>query len=411
MENVKKKECKYRIFSCILCALMIFAVGTAWGLFLSPVVKADAAEADILFMTDECQVNVGDTVYIDMTIIADEKPGNFEGYLNYTSDILEFVSGPDMIMGGEGVLRIQDFEFNAESNIKSYHLVFKAVKIGTAELSMRKNPSLYTFEDDTPMEVTCNRMKLLVNAAGDASSNALLADLRVSPGSLSPAFNADVKEYHVDVTAETGHLTISAVSADEKATVAVKGNDNLVTGENRIFVNVTAEDGKENEYVIYCKRAEKVSEETGQPENTSAPEGTDVPENTDAQPEVTGSADPADGKNTENPENGGNAGDSGNGNADVAETKEKKDNSKTIYIIVICILACALLMMIIININQRRDRAEKAGRKSRSSSKGEGSYGSRKASAGKGASAGKRENTAKRTTSSGKNRESESRKR
>lgn len=359
---------------------------SAW--FFEPAVKVSAAEADILFMTDDCRVYVGDTVYVDMTIIADEKPGNFEGYLLYSSDILEFVSGPDMIMGGEGVLRISDFEFASESNIRTYELVFKAVDMGTAELSMRGNPSLYTFEDDEPMEVTCNRMKLIVEAAGDASSNALLSNLKVNPGTLSPAFSTDVNEYRVEVSAETEHLTVSAVSADDNAKVRVIGNDNLAVGENRILVNVTAEDGKENDYVIYCKRAEKENEAIPTGENITTPVEEKPDGNSDKASES--GSDNGDGSTTDDDEKNINDEDNRTVEGDNSDTVQKEDSDKStkIYIIVICILACALVMMIIICINQRNAQKEAASGRKKTS--GNGNVSGKKTSSGNGTASGKK---------------------
>ncbi|MDQ9736856.1 hypothetical protein RF031_17235, partial [Acinetobacter baumannii] len=80
-------------------------------------------------------------------------------------------------------------------NIRTYHLEFKAIDIGTAELSMRAYPSVYGFDNVDTMDVICNRLKLVINAAGTASSNARLSSLKVSPGQLIPAFNEEITAY------------------------------------------------------------------------------------------------------------------------------------------------------------------------------------------------------------------------
>ena len=371
----KKRFGLLNLFSFLLCLFMAIAI--------KDTVKAGAAEADILFMTDDCMVSVGDIVNVDMSIIADEPIGDFEGYLLYSGELLEFVSGPDMVMGGEGVLRIKDTAFASEGNIRTYHLEFKAIDIGTAELSMRAYPSVYGFDNVDTMDVICNRLKLVINAAGTASSNARLSSLKVSPGQLIPAFNEEITAYVVEVPAGTERLVVSAASADEKAEVYVSGNQKLVDGENRVFVRIKAEDGKENEYVIYCNREKAVSEEdentTPEPsttpveqendeKNTKSDEGSSDDIVDDAEKDDDGSALPSD---TVQPE------------------KEKEsDRSRLIYILIICILVCMLLIMIIINFNLKKNQEELSNDNRSKNNSGNGSTsGKSKNNSGTGSSA------------------------
>ncbi len=87
------------------------------------------------------------------------------------------------------------------------------------------------------------------------SSNADLASLALSAGSLTPQFDKDVLAYTATVDNDVESLRVTAVAADaERATVVVTGGDNLQVGENILTVKVTAEDGTEKTYTIRVTR-------------------------------------------------------------------------------------------------------------------------------------------------------------
>jgi len=85
-----------------------------------------------------------------------------------------------------------------------------------------------------------------------AYQDASLISLAVSPGTLTPAFSPDVLTYTAVVPYSTGRVTVSAAANAAGATVTVNGMQGtgsvagdvtLVPGENRISINVTAQDG------------------------------------------------------------------------------------------------------------------------------------------------------------------------
>lgn len=77
--------------------------------------------------------------------------------------------------------------------------------------------------------VTINSTSTAAAASGDTS----LSSLQISPGTLSPAFSAEVDSYTASVSLDTEKLTVSAVPASDKATVALSGTD-LQEGENTV---------------------------------------------------------------------------------------------------------------------------------------------------------------------------------
>ena len=83
-----------------------------------------------------------------------------------------------------------------------------------------------------------------INAAASSSKDASLSSLEISPGTLKPAFSADVTEYTAAVSSDVTSVTVSAPAKDGAAKVAISGNDDLQDGENTITCTVTAEDGE-----------------------------------------------------------------------------------------------------------------------------------------------------------------------
>lgn len=89
----------------------------------------------------------------------------------------------------------------------------------------------------------------------DRSSNNKLASLSVKEGSFSPSFNANTEKYSMSVPYSVSKLTITAKPQDDKATVSISGNTNLVAeASNKVTIKVTAENGSVRTYTIDVKR-------------------------------------------------------------------------------------------------------------------------------------------------------------
>ncbi len=96
------------------------------------------------------------------------------------------------------------------------------------------------------------------------SSNANLASLTLSAGTLSPVFAAGTTSYTAAVTSATTSVTITPVVADASATVTVNGTAvtsgnasqdiSLNIGDNTITTLVTAQDGSTKTYTINITR-------------------------------------------------------------------------------------------------------------------------------------------------------------
>ncbi|MGE6228489.1 cadherin-like beta sandwich domain-containing protein [Paenibacillus chitinolyticus] len=103
-----------------------------------------------------------------------------------------------------------------------------------------------------------------INREAPPSSNALLSGLTISHGTLSPVFAGTQTSYTADVTHDVTEITVTPAAADSTASVSVNGHVlsaggseivPLLTGANTITVQVTAQDGTKNSYVIIVTRA------------------------------------------------------------------------------------------------------------------------------------------------------------
>lgn len=91
----------------------------------------------------------------------------------------------------------------------------------------------------------------------EKSNNVNLKILAIEDVVLTPEFSNDITEYSAKlVDFEGTELNVIAEAEDEKATVKIEGNTNIVDGENVITITVTAEDGTTKVYTITVVKEE-----------------------------------------------------------------------------------------------------------------------------------------------------------
>ena len=105
-------------------------------------------------------------------------------------------------------------------------------------------------------EVTINRSKKL-------SSDNTLKDLTVSEGLLTPSFNPNILDYHVNVSSSTTNLDVLPKLKDNKSQVTYKFNGKetsnledleLKKGSNKVEITIESEDGKTRTYTVTIER-------------------------------------------------------------------------------------------------------------------------------------------------------------
>jgi hypothetical protein len=249
----------------VLCFLLCLGIGIAG--------KTDkiviAASADIEFFTEDAAIEAEREFTLILEISSDMTIGDFEGYFTYDAELVEYLYGPACITGGDGYLKISDINASASFGLRSYAMTFTAKKHGICQFKMSGIPVVYAYDSGNSMSVATEPYQLTINASSDASNNAEIVALKVSPGTLKPEFSPEITEYEVDLEPLTERLIVSAVAADVRALVSISGNESLSFGENDVNVTVTAEDGTVRVYHILAKRAK----EGEAPAPTNPPEG------------------------------------------------------------------------------------------------------------------------------------------
>ena len=99
------------------------------------------------------------------------------------------------------------------------------------------------------------------------SKDASLKELKLSNGTLSPAFSPSTMNYTASVGADISSIVVSGTTSHENAAItSINGADNLKEGQNTVKVSVTAESGATAVYtIIVTKGAAAVATETPVP--------------------------------------------------------------------------------------------------------------------------------------------------
>lgn len=235
-----------------------------------------AGNARIAFSDPTTEVGSDFTVNVKFTCTTGEKIGKTVVMLSYDASAMEFVSGEPDVSGGNGAIRVIGSASGTSESAATLH--FKALKAGSSKIEVTDYEGYDA--DEQLLDITqLGSSAVTINsgsAAASASSDASLSSLQISPGTLSPEFSADVDSYTASVSLDTEKLTVSAVPASDKATVALSGTD-LQDGENTVTCTVTAEDGTTSHtYTILVNRVEGGESLAEGQEETNAAENLEV---------------------------------------------------------------------------------------------------------------------------------------
>lgn len=214
-----------------------------------------AASGKIAF--SDPSTTVGSEVSVNLKVSAAEGDtlGNADITVNYDASMLEFISG-NSVEGGAGSLSAKGVPGADNKSVIVFSMKFKALQAGTTKLTIARqevydaDAQLVTISHEGSSTVT-------IQALATASTDASLASLAISPGTLNPAFSPEVESYSVSVGADVEKITVDAQAADSNASVVVSGSDGLQMGENTVVCKVTAEDGRTiRNYTISVTKSE-----------------------------------------------------------------------------------------------------------------------------------------------------------
>ncbi len=220
------------------------------GIIMNLVEKKDVSAAEtarISVSSGNCEV--GDTV--DITIsVSGSNIMLCDFIVNYDASMITPVRG-SYDAGGNGVLRF------ISTDATSFKVTFKAIKPGTASISVAKSTAQIGSMTEDYMNVVTSSGSITITAPQSYSTDNTLSSLEISPGVLSPAFSPNVTTYTTSVGSDCQKLTVSAVANDSKATVSVTGT-RMDIGLNTTTITVTAENGSKKVYTIKTTKADDI---------------------------------------------------------------------------------------------------------------------------------------------------------
>jgi hypothetical protein len=227
---------KSKILKIICSFLIIFFISTY---------KANAASATISVTSSASKVVVGNTVTVTVKISSASPLGSWNFDVVPSSNL-------KLTYSSFGGLYIADFVSSSSQKSATYTFKFQTTKSGTATVSI-KNSLVYGY-DEAAMSKTNGSASISVITQAELESsyskNNNLSSLSIDGANLSPAFNKDTLEYTVELPPETTKINITASKEDNKASINGTGEINVVDGNNRIEVKVTAENGGVKTYII-----------------------------------------------------------------------------------------------------------------------------------------------------------------
>jgi hypothetical protein len=187
-------------------------------------------------------VMVGNEVTVSMKVTSDTALGTAEIMLAYDPNILEFVSGSNA-NGGAGAIKILGTMDSADQKSFNFTLKFKTLQAGNAQINVTSQ-EIYDVNSQALTLSKQGSATVKVTSPANYSKDATLKSLKISPGTLAPAFSPSVDQYTAEVDANTADLVVNAVAANAGAHVTLQGEKGLKAGENQVVVKVTAEDGQ-----------------------------------------------------------------------------------------------------------------------------------------------------------------------
>lgn len=212
---------------------------------LMPVLRIDAASANISVSANKNRVIVGETVTVTVKISSAEALGSWEFSVVPSNNL-------SLINSSFGGLYVVDFVSNSSTKTKSYTFTFKAKSSGTASVTV-KNSSVVGYNESSMFVTNGSKtFNLMTQAELEAtySKNNYLKSLTVEGQKLNPSFNKETLEYSLELENGTESITVSASKEDSTASIKGTGIISLDEGTNLIEIIVTAQNGSTRTYKI-----------------------------------------------------------------------------------------------------------------------------------------------------------------
>ena len=195
-------------------------------------------------------VYVGTEFTVTVKFNATETFYALQANVSYDSSVVEFVPSANVTDGG-GMLNIAT---DNDSSSKSIPITFKAIKAGSCKFEVTN--STYANPNEFSMSGSSRTVNVVNKTTPSLSSNANLKALKISAGTLSPAFDPNITSYDVRLTYEQTQVLVTATTAEYSASCYVEGSSTMKVGQNKRVIVVTAPNGTVKKYTLNIHRDE-----------------------------------------------------------------------------------------------------------------------------------------------------------
>ena len=224
------------------------------GLFLLLMPTAVFASNARIDVNASSTAILGNNISVTVKLSSSSSIGSWQVDLGYDKNMLKLVSS-----GAENGGSYMANTIANGTKSKTYTFTFKTLAKGTTTISAK---SFLLYDYDTMQTMNTSTSSATVNIKtkeeieASYSDNANLKSIEVVNYSLSPDFNKNTKEYSVEVENDVTSVTINATKEDSKASVKGTGTFDLVEGNNKYEIIVTAQKGNTTTYVVNVYRKE-----------------------------------------------------------------------------------------------------------------------------------------------------------
>lgn len=272
-------------FLILMCLTMSFCV------FQSNTVQALATGTTTIGVSPN-PANINSEITVTVTLTAPANltiTGGFQASLKYDTNYLKFISGSGVISSDNAGIVSFVAAVNGVETPKqvSATLKFKTLKAGKTELNV-----INCIFDETGCGFTMPTKDSTVSiVAPTKSSDNTLKSIKISAGTLSPAFSKNVTEYKVTVPYSVDYFDIQPTTNHKGASYKFSDGPgpNIKVGTTVRVVTVTAENGAVKKYNITVTRlpADTTSSSTSS-NDTSSTTSTVEPEENKLETSVDG---------------------------------------------------------------------------------------------------------------------------
>ena len=199
---------------------------------------------------------VGNNLNVTVTLSSGTAIGSWEFDISYDRSLLQLTSSTAE-SGGTHAANSASSASGIKS--KSYNYTFKVLKSGSATIRVTSSDVIDMVNESRMTVNNGSRtvsLKTQAEIEASYSSDATLKALSVGEYTISPEFNKDTYEYEVEVPNEISSVNITATKNDANASVTGAGEKELVEGNNKVEIVVTAQKGNSLTYVLNINRKE-----------------------------------------------------------------------------------------------------------------------------------------------------------